>query len=98
MGAYDENDLVSIKDIRVMLGKGSRQGKTVSRTYAQQISSRKDFPAPAADLRHIRLWLRSDVEAWMDKNRPTWRKNPSADEAKDVNEAEYADEGEDGEF
>ncbi|WP_111650427.1 helix-turn-helix transcriptional regulator [Actinoplanes lutulentus] len=45
-------------EIRVRLGGISRQ-----RVY--QLASRADFPAPVANLAQGKVWLTSDVEAWI---------------------------------
>ncbi|WP_233412858.1 DNA-binding protein [Nucisporomicrobium flavum] len=50
-------------EIRVRLGGVSRQ-----RVY--QITSRRYFPAPAADLQQGKVWLAEDVEAWIAEHRP----------------------------
>ncbi|GAB1692723.1 hypothetical protein KRM28CT15_45260 [Krasilnikovia sp. M28-CT-15] len=50
-------------EIRVQLGGVSRQ-----RTY--QITSRRDFPRPIADLGQAKVWLSEDVETWMSAHRP----------------------------
>jgi hypothetical protein len=77
MGTYGEDDVVSIKDIRDMLGRASQRGEVVARSYAQFVSQGKTFPEPFVDLPYIRLWLRNEVEAWFDKNKPKWRNKPS---------------------
>ncbi|WP_203790399.1 helix-turn-helix transcriptional regulator [Paractinoplanes rishiriensis] len=55
--------LMGAHEIRVRLGGISRQ-----RVY--QITSRADFPAPAADLVQGKVWLAGDVEAWITAKRP----------------------------
>ncbi|MEV6596968.1 DNA-binding protein [Actinoplanes sp. NPDC051346] len=50
--------LVGAHEIRTMLGGISRQ-----RVY--QITSRRDFPAPVAELAMGNVWLTEDVEAWI---------------------------------
>lgn len=88
MSSYEDEDLISVADLQIMLGRARvpKKGEAtstepVSRTYAQQISQRRGFPAPVIDLPNkIRLWRRSDVEKWLDKNRPWWRNNPPAGE------------------
>lgn len=50
-------------EIRQMLGGVSKQ-----RVY--QITSRKDFPRPLAELAQGKVWRASDVERWMKVHRP----------------------------
>jgi prophage regulatory protein len=50
-------------EIRVRLGGIGRQ-----RVY--QITSRPDFPKPAADLVQGNVWLAGDVDAWITAKRP----------------------------
>ncbi|ONH33712.1 hypothetical protein BL253_01125 [Pseudofrankia asymbiotica] len=59
--------MVTFGEIRAALG--------VAKSRAWTITRDRDFPAPwfvSAD-GQIRLWLRSDVEAWLDQHRPDWR-------------------------
>jgi predicted DNA-binding transcriptional regulator AlpA len=55
--------LMGAHEVRVRLGGISRQ-----RVY--QLTSRKDFPAPAAALAAGKVWLVDDVEAWIRQRRP----------------------------
>jgi prophage regulatory protein len=50
--------LLGAHEIRVRLGGISRQ-----RVY--QLTSRRDFPKPVADLAQGKIWLAADVEAWI---------------------------------
>ncbi|WP_433797574.1 DNA-binding protein [Actinoplanes sp. CA-252034] len=50
-------------EIRIRLGGVSRQ-------RAYQITSRADFPTPAADLSQGKVWFTEDVEAWIKERRP----------------------------
>ncbi|MFI5493578.1 helix-turn-helix transcriptional regulator [Actinoplanes sp. NPDC051859] len=50
--------LVGAHEIRRMLGEISRQ-----RVY--QLTSRRDFPAPIAELAMSNVWLAADVETWI---------------------------------
>ena len=50
--------LMGAHEVRVRLGGVSRQ-------RAYQITSRKDFPEPVADLAQGKVWATEDVEAWM---------------------------------
>ena len=50
--------LMGAHEVRVRLGGVSRQ-------RAYQITSRKDFPEPVADLAQGKVWAAEDVEAWM---------------------------------
>jgi hypothetical protein len=72
----DLRDLVSTDDLRDLLGRASRRGDRVSRSYAMEVANSKGFPDPLIEHARIRLWLRSDVEAWLDRNRPGWRGSP----------------------
>ncbi|MEV4343519.1 DNA-binding protein [Actinoplanes sp. NPDC049596] len=54
--------LMGAHEIRVRLGGVSRQ-------RAYQITSRQDFPQPAADLAQGKVWLTGDVEVWMEAHR-----------------------------
>ncbi len=61
------SDLITFGDIRAVLG--------VAKSRAWTITRDRDFPAPwftSADGSQ-RLWLRSDVEVWLDQHRPGWR-------------------------
>ncbi|MEV8504455.1 DNA-binding protein [Actinoplanes sp. NPDC051475] len=55
--------LMGAHEIRLRLGKISRQ-----RVY--QITSGSDFPKPVADLAQGKVWLGSQVEAWIAEHRP----------------------------
>lgn len=72
----DLRDLVGISQLQEMLGRG--RGEAVSRTRAQVVAGAKGFPDPlivhpSSEDPRIRLWLRSEVESWLDRNRPGWR-------------------------
>ena len=54
--------LMGAHEVRVRLGGVSRQ-------RAYQITSRKDFPEPVADLAQGKVWAAEDVEAWMKVHR-----------------------------
>jgi prophage regulatory protein len=54
---------VGAAEIGVMLGGVSRQ-----RVY--QIVSRPDFPKAVEELRMGKIWLTTEVEAWIRKHRP----------------------------
>lgn len=69
----DLEDAVDIDQLRVMLAPTTRRGEPVARSYAQVVAGRKGFPDPIVNRRNIRLWLRAEVEAWLDRNRPGWR-------------------------
>lgn len=57
-------DLVALGDVADMLGG-------VSTTRATQITNRPTFPAPIGIVSgRRRVWLRSDVEAWIREYRP----------------------------
>jgi predicted DNA-binding transcriptional regulator AlpA len=54
--------LMGAHEIRVSLGGISRQ-----RVY--QITTRRDFPKPVAELARGKVWLADDVEAWIVSHR-----------------------------
>ena len=53
--------LVGIKEVAQMLG--------VSRTRADQLSRRPNFPEPKVRHARVRLWEKADVQAWINANR-----------------------------
>jgi prophage regulatory protein len=53
--------LVGIKEVAAMLG--------VSRTRADQLSRRPNFPQPTVRHARVRLWEDKDVQAWIKANR-----------------------------
>jgi hypothetical protein len=68
-------DAVDIDELRVMLGRASRRGERVSRSYATTVADSRSFPAPFLDHPRLRLWRRGDIETWMDANRSGWRES-----------------------
>ncbi|WP_412735716.1 helix-turn-helix transcriptional regulator [Krasilnikovia sp. MM14-A1259] len=56
-------NLMGAHEIRVRLGGISRQ-------RAYQLTSRRDFPTPVAELAMGNVWLAEDVEAWIKERRP----------------------------
>ncbi len=54
--------LVGAHEVRLLLGGVSRQ-------RAYQITSRRDFPAPVADLAQGKIWAAEDVDAWIAAHR-----------------------------
>jgi hypothetical protein len=67
----DLEDAVDIATLQTLLG--ARRGEPVSRAWAQNIAGRRGFPLPVLDHPRLRLWLRPEVEQWLDQNRPGWR-------------------------
>lgn len=53
--------LVGIKEVAEMLG--------VSRTRADQLSRRPNFPEPKVRHARVRLWEDEEVQTWMETNR-----------------------------
>jgi prophage regulatory protein len=53
--------LVGIKEVAALLG--------VSRTRADQLSRRPNFPPPMVRHARVRLWEDKDVQAWIKANR-----------------------------
>lgn len=68
------NSLVTVDELQDLLGL--LRGDRVSRSYANHVADRKGFPDPLINHPRLRQWLRADVEAWMDRNRPGWREAP----------------------
>ncbi len=60
--------LMGTGEIRTRLG--------YSRQWTQRIIDRADFPAPGYQLGGRRIWLASDVEAWIKQHRPDLAKEP----------------------
>lgn len=56
--------ILGAHEIRAYLGNVSRQ-----RVY--QLTARTDFPRPIAELAQGKVWLASDVEAWIATHRTT---------------------------
>jgi len=74
-------DLVGIAELRELLGR--RRGRIVDRSFVDEIADKRSFPEPLIGYqpgvrRYVRLWLRSDVERWLDRHRPGWREGPPA--------------------
>ncbi|WP_203843240.1 helix-turn-helix transcriptional regulator [Winogradskya humida] len=59
----EQDSLLGAHEIRVRLGGVSRQ-------RAYQITSRRDFPEPVADLAQGKVWRTVDVEKWLGVHRP----------------------------
>lgn len=67
------------------------RSRIVDRSWIGEVTSRAGFPEPlivyprGAARPLIRLWLRADVEQWMDGYLPGWRDMPPAppDERRD---------------
>lgn len=51
----------------------------VSRARAYQITTRKGFPDPVADLANGRVWDATQVEAWIAVNRQVIAEEPEGD-------------------
>jgi prophage regulatory protein len=66
LGPEDPLDLVGTAEIAEMLG--------VSRQHAYNISEKRGFPWPVAELKAGRFWLRSEVQAWKDESYKGGRK------------------------
>jgi prophage regulatory protein len=56
-------DLVGTSEVKKMIGVGRQ------RVY--QLTCRSDFPTPAASLDGGKVWFRSEVQEWIDLNRPS---------------------------
>jgi predicted DNA-binding transcriptional regulator AlpA len=41
------------------------------RTFLEKIACRPDFPAPAKVLGTTKVWRKSEVDAWVDRQRPS---------------------------
>lgn len=64
-------DLVSATEIAVMLG--------LSRQRVQQLASSGELPEPLGvlEVSHTKIWLRADIEAWMEARRNKGGGRPS---------------------
>ncbi|MDG4770494.1 hypothetical protein [Solwaraspora sp. WMMD792] len=60
-------DLVGTSELRAMLGTPE---KPVSKQRAYVVSRSKGFPDPVARLAQGPVWLKADVERWIQENRP----------------------------
>ena len=69
----DLEDAVDMATLQKLLGKSD--STPVSRAWAQNIAGRRGFPLPVLDHPRLRLWLRPDVEQWLDTHRPGWRES-----------------------
>jgi hypothetical protein len=69
------DSLVAVEELVELFGR--LRGERVSRSYANRLATHRGFPAPLISRTQLRLWLRADVEAWLDRNRPGWREMPS---------------------
>lgn len=52
----------------------------LSRTRVYQITQRRTFPAPVAELEMGNVWLATDVEDWIRKHRPEIAQDPEDDD------------------
>lgn len=68
------NDLVTVDELRDLLGR--LRGERVSREYAVKVANSKGFPDPLINHPRLRLWLRDEVHAWLDRHRPGWSDPP----------------------
>lgn len=57
-------------DLELMGAAEIQERLQISRQRAYILINRRDFPAPVATLKMGSVWLKSDVEAWIAKNRP----------------------------
>ncbi|GLW32976.1 helix-turn-helix transcriptional regulator [Actinoplanes regularis] len=71
-------DLVGSAEIKKMLGVG--------RQRAYQLTCSHDFPTPAASLDGGKVWLRSEVQEWIEVNRPSTSEHP--DDQKPVDQSD----------
>ncbi|WP_442791537.1 hypothetical protein [Micromonospora sp. NBC_01813] len=60
-------DLVGSAEIAEMLGQ---PGTPLSRQRTYTITRSRTFPLPVAKLKQGEVWLRADVERWIQENRP----------------------------
>jgi prophage regulatory protein len=51
----------------------------VGRTRVYQITQRRNFPPPVAELEMGNVWLAEDVEEWVAKYRPELAEEPEGD-------------------
>jgi predicted DNA-binding transcriptional regulator AlpA len=66
------DELIGIAELRAVLGVGKARAYTITRD--------RSFPAPWYEGQdgQTRLWLRVDVETWLNTHRPGWRDAPPA--------------------
>jgi hypothetical protein len=69
----DRTRLVDVDRLRDLLSPTTRRRERTSRSYASAVAGSRGFPPPLIDYLRLRLWLRADVERWLDRNRPGWR-------------------------
>lgn len=67
--AATPDELVGFAEVRETLGTAKARAYVITRD--------RDFPAPWYVDRdgRFRLWLRADVEHWLDQHRPGWRES-----------------------
>lgn len=74
--------LVGVAEVRELVSRG--RPRMVERSWANEVVGWADFPAPVVIYPRgvpkplVRLWLRADVERWMDGYLPRWRELPPA--------------------
>jgi len=56
---------------------GKRLGG-ITRTRVYQITQRRNFPAPVAQLQMGNVWLAEDVEDWIRQHRPELAEDPES--------------------
>lgn len=57
---------------------GKRLGG-IGRTRVYQITQRRNFPLPIAELEMGNVWLAEDVEAWIREHRPELAEEPEGE-------------------
>jgi len=79
--------LAGLAEVAALLAARSGKAK-VSRSYAGQVASRPDFPAPVQVLAMGPVWLEADVVKFIDTPRAPGRKRKTAQQAGNEEEQE----------
>jgi hypothetical protein len=79
--------LAGLAEVAALLAERSGKAK-VSRSYAGQVASRPDFPAPVQVLAMGPVWLEADVVKFIDTPRAPGRKRKTAQQAGNEEEQE----------
>lgn len=78
----DLEALVGVPEVRELISRG--RPRMVERSWANEVTGWLGFPDPVVIYPRgtakplVRLWLRDEVERWMDGYRPGWRDLPPA--------------------
>jgi predicted DNA-binding transcriptional regulator AlpA len=72
MPRIDTEDLIDANDVALLLGLAHRE------TVSQYLHKYPEMPRPVVDLggSRARLWLRPEIEAWVQRRQPVRRGRP----------------------